>query len=171
MTETPQASNRLHLAHKDMEDVKRFLDALRGLDDLQKAKGTSEYFDHCEAILIAAMVTYCRPFKSSRSGGLADKSLEASSLVCLSTHPNLRALHDLIEYRRDKAIAHGDWVMRSTEVLPIADGTAIFRRTPIPDLVSGVAIQEFWDLAHSISVECLHRSYTIDRRAQGGGAA
>ena len=130
MTATLQASNRLHLAYKDMEDVKRYLEALSELADLQKSKGNSEYFDHCEAILIAAMVAYCRPFKWSRSVGHADKHLDVDSLVCLTDRPKLRKIHDLVEYRRDKAIAHGDWIKRSTEVLPYVDGTAIFRRTP-----------------------------------------
>jgi hypothetical protein len=157
-----QTANRLHLAHKDMEDAKRYLAAMQDLLRLQEQRNNSEYFDHCEAILVAAIVAYCRPFKESYSKGHADKHIKAESLDCLQFGSNLD-LHNLIETRRDKAIAHGDWSFRSTQLLPTESSTAILRKSPTPDLMSGIKPQAFWDLAHQVSVECQQKFYDLDR--------
>ena len=42
-------ANRLTLAFRDMEDVKRYLAAYLELNAMQERHGDSRYFDHCEA--------------------------------------------------------------------------------------------------------------------------
>jgi hypothetical protein len=164
-----QTANRLHLAHKDMEDAKRYLSAMQELLSIQAQRNSGEYYDHCEAIWVAAIVSYCRPFKASRSKGYADKCINPETLECLNDKAKL-ALHELIETRRDKAIAHGDWDFRRTELLPAECDSAIFRKSPIPDLMSGIEPQAFWERAHQVSLECLRKFYELDRaRIQGPG--
>lgn len=68
-TSDQQTANRLFLAFKDMQDAMRYLDAYAELQQMQREQGDSFFFDHCEAILSAAIVAYCRPFKHSRSKG------------------------------------------------------------------------------------------------------
>lgn len=43
MSESDKLANRFHLAYKDMEDVKRYLNAIQELQDLKYVKRTSEF--------------------------------------------------------------------------------------------------------------------------------
>lgn len=164
MSESDKLANRFHLAYKDMEDVKRYLNAIQELQDLKYVKRTSEFFDHREAIFLAAMVAYCRSFKSSNTNGNASKKLNYDQLNCLKQSVVLKELHQLIETRRDKAIAHSDWEMRPTYLLlDKSNDSQRMRRTPIPQLFTDIDLNKFLELATAVSQECLRRSYDHDR--------
>ncbi len=164
MNENEKLANRYHLAHKDMEDVKRYLNAIQELEDVEYLKQTSEFFDHREAICLAAMVAYCRSFKQSFTNGNASQKLNVDQLDCLKQSTILKELHQLIVTRRDKAIAHGDWEMRPTYLLlEQSDDSQIMRRTPIPQLFADLDLNKFSELATAVSQECLRRSYGHDR--------
>lgn len=170
MAESDPSANRLFLAHKDMQDVARYLAALEELAQLDRLSGNGMYFDHCEAILVAAIVAYCRPFKKSTTGGHADCKLDAGSLSGVQSSPELKALHDLVLDRRDKAVAHADWTERSTELICSGGGTSVMRRAPNPEIVSGLDIELFKKLSEVISQECLRKTYERDRKSIEGGA-
>ena len=167
MTPAPEATaNRLTLAYRDMDDVKRYIAAYVELDELQRQSGSSRYFDHCEAALIAAVVAYCRSFKKSESKGNASAKLDISQLDCISGNPSMQALHNLLLDRRDKAIAHADWEQHNTQLISSTE-TSVLRRVSVPNYAQGIEIDAFLNLAESVRSEVLAKSHTIDTALRG----
>lgn len=163
-TSDQQAANRLFLAFKDMQDAMRYLDAYAELDEMQRDRGDSFFFDHCEAILSAAIVAYCRPFKFSRSKDRAAPKLAADSLDAVRQQP---ALHELLETKRDSFIAHADWNGRPTAFLRI-DGDAVLRQSPMPSVHKGLNIEDFRELVKNVGYECRRKALALDF-AHGAG--
>lgn len=156
-----QMANRYVLAYRDMEDALRYLAAYLELEELQRNDGTSRYFDHCEAIMAAAVVAYCRPFKRSSSFGHADAKLSPSDLTCLASRPDWRVLHDLLETRRDQAIAHGDWIQHNTQLTRV-EGTSVYRKVSSPSYAAGINAELFLELVTALKQELIGKSYAID---------
>ncbi|MGK5014994.1 hypothetical protein [Janthinobacterium sp. HLS12-2] len=153
------STNRLALAVRDMQDALRYLDAHDELDRLQQDRGTSEFFDHCEGLLIAAIVAYCRPYKYSQSKGDADRCIVASKIDALA---NRMPLHDLVMFKRDKFIAHADWVARPTKIVNVC-GRIVDRHTPVPIVREGLGdLAEFRTLITEVATECAKTGYIAD---------
>ena len=163
-------ANRLTLAARDMSDVKRYLIAFKELDQLQRAAGNWKYFDHCEALLVAAIVAYCRSFINSESRGKADPLLRPADFDCLRQSATLAALHKTLLKRRHKAIAHADWTEHSTTLID-ATNTSSFRRTSVPGFTDGIDPTAFLRLAGQIEAEALAQSHQLDTTGQRGNAA
>lgn len=159
-TPTPdqQAANRLFLAFNDMREAMRYLDAYAELAEMQRERGDSFFFDHCEAILSAAIVAYCRPFKKSRSQGQAAPKLTTESLDAIREH---QELHALLETKRDTFIAHADWGARSTTFIRI-DGNAVLRQSPMPSVHKGLNIEDFRELVKAVGYECRRKAFELD---------
>lgn len=162
LNDKEKKANRLSLAFKDMQDALRFVSAHDDLSVKQVSNGTSEYFDHCEAIIIAAIISYCRPFKASFSNNNADKNIDINSFTFIKSRADLLSLHNLIIDRRDKVIAHGDWDFRNTELLSKQEGTAVFRKFPLPETTTGFDLSLFVELITSVKSECLYLAYQLD---------
>jgi len=157
-TPEEQAANRLGLAYKDMQDAMRYLDVHDDLAGRQRAQGDNEFGDHCEAILIASIVAYCRPFKGSNSNGFADRRLIGDSLTAVQARPDL---HKLVLTKRDTFIAHADWTVRNTEVMRLGPDT-VMRRYPIPSVYAGLDLAEFRELIKAVGYECRRKCFAID---------
>jgi hypothetical protein len=157
-------ANRLALARNDMRDAGKYLEAYKELEILQQQKGASEFYYQCEAIFIAAIVTYCRPFKHSRSKDNADPKLDRDSLSVFHDSPELLALHKRLEERRDKVIAHGDWEYHNTELIGDAGKTGVLRRAAIPPITHGIDVAAFLELTDILAKECTQKLYDLDRQ-------
>ena len=161
-----RTANRLLLAAKDMEDAKRYLNAFEELSQAQVERGTSEYFDHCEGIMIAAIVAYCRSFKRSQTDGNADPLIDPDSLALFSGRPELDELHNQLIERRDKAVAHADWEYHKIFLVSRNYKGGVLRRSPIPNLTGDISTGAFRELVEHVSQECLRRGFDLDREAR-----
>lgn len=150
-----KVAHRLALSHRDMLGALRYIDAHDELDRMQQERGTSEFFDHCEGLLMAAIMTYCRPFKENRSVGFAAKSIHPDGLDAVK---GKRALHDLILHKRDKFLAHGDWSERSTELVSAKHGEGVLRKFTVPIVRAGLDLAEFRALIEDVEQECARAS-------------
>ncbi|QGX38465.1 hypothetical protein [Permianibacter aggregans] len=155
-------SNRLFLAFKDMEDVERYLHAYSELEGLDEERQNSYYFDHREALFLAAIVTYCRSFKKSNSTGMADKRINVDSIGLFDSELKLKELHERIISLRDQAVAHADWSFHSTEIVE-ANNMSVLRRSPRPYYSQGISVSEFLKLAAHVSGKCKNLSFDFDR--------
>jgi hypothetical protein len=160
----PQIAHRLHLAFKDMQDAMRYLDAYTELARMQEERGDTFFADHCEAILCAAIIAYCRPFKKSQSKGQAAANIAESDLDAVSRQPDL---HKLLLTKRDKFIAHADWEARSTAMVRIGDD-AVLRYSTMPSVHKDLGIDEFRELVKNVGYECRRKSREADF-ANGAG--
>lgn len=148
-------AHRLALTHRDMLDALRYIDAHDELDRLQQERGTSEFFDHCEGLLLAAIIAYCRPFLTNYSGGLADKNLAPEGISAVAGN---RALHDLVMHKRHKFLAHGDWCERSTELVSAKHDEGVLRKFTDPIVRAGLDLAEFRALIVEVEQECARAS-------------
>lgn len=152
-------TNRLALAVRDMQDAARYLDAHDELDGLQQERGTNEFFDHCEGLLIAAIIAYCRPYKNSNSDGKADAKIVGNNIDAVKAR---KATHDLVMFKRDKFIAHADWVARPTKIVKV-EGRVVYRQTPIPIVREGLEdLTGFRALITEVAEECAKIGYIAD---------
>ena len=162
LTEDQQKANRYALAHRDMKEVLKYLDAYDELQAVQTAFGDSRYYDHCEAILIASVITYCRSFMRSKSNGHATTVLDEADFDFLSNDPELASLHSQLLVKRNKSIAHADWEEHNTHRMDCGGQTGILRRMSAPDYVSHVDTVLFRQLADQVRKACLVITHDLD---------
>lgn len=157
LTSEQKTANRLALAAWDMYDALRYLTAHDDLAGRQSDQGNNEFKHHCEAILSAAIVAYCRPFMNSYSQGFADSQLDGASFEAVRARPEL---HELVREKRVKFIAHADWTARSTEMEMV--GSTIVRRSTKPSVYDGLDLAEFRELITTVRQECQSKANAID---------
>lgn len=82
-----QRANRLHLAMFDMQDTRRYLNAYAELDS--QSEGLKAELPHTlrEALIVAAIVAYCRPFSRNQSLGQAVKKLSIDEFWWITNNP------------------------------------------------------------------------------------
>jgi len=154
-----------------MLDVKRYLAAARDLRRLQEARGTSEYYNHCEAILVAAVVAYSRPFVRSHSESAADLKLRPDKLGMFDNRPDLASLHELVITTRSEAVAHSDWKHRFTEVKDYNYKGGILRRLSTFDVTGVISLDAFQELVDFVASACLAFGIDLDRKVRDELAA
>lgn len=149
-----------------MKDVRRYLKALLHLAQIQQAEGSREYADHCEAIMVGAVVAYSRPFVKSLTDGNADDRLNAEELGLFSDRPDFAALHTSIVERRNKVAAHSDWKYHWTKVVGYdSESGGITRKMSVPDQVGRVDPAAFLELAGWVLAACINRRLDLDSEA------
>ena len=169
MSADAKKANRLFLGFKDMADVLRYLRAFEDLKEIEEEKGCSEYGDHREAILLAAIVAYGRSFKKSRSDGKADHCIDPAGIGLFAGEPSLEALHEVVINLRDKAAAHADWEFHQTELVEATETSAL-RKSPRPFYGQGLAIPEFIRLAEFVLQKCRNMTFDLDRAGVSSAA-
>jgi hypothetical protein len=156
-------ANRLALAARDMHVASQYLDAFEELVQEQSERGTSEFFFHCQAIMVAAIVTYCRSFQHSFSQGNADNKIDLASNPIFDGEPALLTLHDRLIERRDKAIAHADWEYHKTVLVSSDYKGGTLRQNPTPDLTGAIDATEFRELLDHVLAWTMRRLFDLDR--------
>jgi hypothetical protein len=158
-----QLANRLHLALLDMQDARRYLDAytelaIPGLDLSTELSRTLR-----EALIVAAIVAYCRPFSRNQSPGRATRKLSIEDFWWINNDSAQRALHLLIITKRDKFVAHEDWEARSTEIVELT-ATGVKRTFSVPDVMEGLDPTEFSALAFAVEKDCFYQAMGLQHR-------
>jgi hypothetical protein len=106
-------ANRVHVSIHDIGEAKAFAETYKNLRQSQLQVQLAADMRQLEAGLgMAAVVSYARPFVGSRSGGVADKSLDPKALELFDNHPELAVEHDLVLMLRHKVVAHSEWQHR-----------------------------------------------------------
>lgn len=162
MSDAARLANRVFLAFKDMNCAWAYLEGHRALEDNYPEKNTTEYVDLKEAVLVAAVVAYCRPFKRSKSKDFADPVLEPDRIGLFDAQQELAALHDRILVLRDQVIAHADWTHHSTAVLE-SSSQSVLRRSPRPQFLGGVTANELRPLVEYVRDYCRNKAFDLDR--------
>lgn len=145
-----------------MQDASRYLRAYTELEVMALEHEGFECANHQEAILIAAIVTYCRPFKRSRSIGKADKLIKPEEIGLFEGQKRFEQLHSVPLNLRDKAVAHGDWDYHQTELVD-ANESSVLRKSPRPFYGQGVSISEFIALVKHVRIKCHNMALDLDR--------
>jgi hypothetical protein len=158
-----QLANRLHLALLDMQDARRYLDAYKELAVPEPNPNTELSRTLREALMVAAIVAYCRPFSRNHSPGRATKKLLIEDFWWVNNDGPQTALHSLIIAKRDKFVAHADWEARSTEIVELT-ATAVKRTFSVPDVTEGLNPTEFSALAFAVERDCFYQAMGLQHR-------
>jgi hypothetical protein len=162
VADTLQLANRVFLAFKDMTYAWSYLEGHKALEDNYPDKNTLEYVNLNEAALIAVVVTYCRPFKRSRSKDFATAVLNPKHIGLFEGKNDLEQLHSRLLELRDQAIAHADWIHHSTAVLEATENT-VLRSSPRPHLLGGLRADELRPLVAHVLDFCRKKAFDLDR--------
>lgn len=112
-------ANRVHVAIHDIQQAQKFAEIFKGLRSSPAGLATSHADELDSALGMAAIVSYARPFNTSRSDGIADRYLKPSELQLFDGYPAHQAEHDQAILLRDQVVAHSDWTHRfSLEGVP-----------------------------------------------------
>lgn len=139
-------ANRYHLTMVDMQEAKKFLDTCL---DLKKSFQDESHEVIIEALVIAAIVSYCRPFKESYSYGFAEKKVKIEDYHWIKNNLEQMKLHTSLEEKRDEVIAHSDWKKRSTTLVELTDKKVV-RTYILADVMDGLCITSFRELVFAV---------------------
>lgn len=159
-------ANRLHLAIEDMKDARRYITAYADFDSAIVEASRAATLK--EALIVAAIVAYCRPFKRNNGEQFADSKVLFSDFDWLENNPGKKALHSLIIDKRDGFIAHADWRARSTEIVEMTP-TKVVRTFSVPDLMEGLDVDAFGALALGVEEHCYYKAMAIQYRISNPG--
>jgi hypothetical protein len=114
----------------------------------------------CEALLVSAVIYYCRPFSSNERG-----SAEASSRMEIDSFADIskdeRALHDQCMTIRNKALAHAEWTYYPTQH---DSRTNVIASRRYPILSESIEWTSLGELAGKIMGQCDHQRANYLRR-------
>lgn len=149
LNENHQLANRLALASVDMEEAIDYLDSY----EMLKSVDTEFLWEKSRsALLSAAILAYCRPFKRSSSTGHARAKIDSDLLM--RSIKDRQNLHDLLINKRDTFIAHSDWTARSVEIT-VTGPTSLKVDFSKPNLAEGLDVKEFRVLADEVRQDCV----------------
>lgn len=111
--------NRTNISMHDFEHATKFLDAAAN-----HRSDSPEY----EALLMAAIVLYARPFgpNEKNPSSMATPRLHLDPAAILG---DFHKLHVQIVDRRNKAVAHAEWDLYPTSQIPVAPNASGFATT------------------------------------------
>lgn len=152
LVETERKMYRAHISEKDFKQALRFIDAAQATDI-----STVEH----EALVIAGIIAYARPFTSNERPEkgkplpAAAASLEEVDFPALGVDAHL---HERIVKLRMKAVAHSE-----AELNPMKfDGMAFVSR-PWHPVGAGIDLAAFRDMAAKLHQHCLNQKADLSR--------
>jgi hypothetical protein len=158
---TPQerAAARLFLASRDLEEALQFANVSTRLAALRRDERPSHYARVMEALQIATMISYARPFLDSDGAGKATPKIQSKGLF--KDGEDLKVLHHSVLERRNQAIAHADWKYHQTQLW---DMSVPHRLSSRPDLWTGVEPHRLQALILHVAPQLRARSSEADVR-------
>ena len=147
---TPEReANRSAISGRDCNTAMEYLDAYLELQKKDEKSGTSEFFTHCEGLLIAAIVAYSRAFTESRGEPFAAPKLKVNLGKVFSNDSSKIELHKLILSRRNKAVAHSDWQYHKSELREVTE-RGVLRKNSVVKYGEGIDIGIFRNIAEEM---------------------
>lgn len=162
--QTPEmrAAHRNYIGSRDCESAAKYLRARNELVETDSEAGNSVHADHIEGLLLAAIVSYARPFTISRTGGNATPKVDADLGEVFQACERKLNLHQLILDRRDQAVAHADWKYHSTEIISASAEDGVLRKFSPVIFEEGIDMDLFIEIVDNM-IEYLRREgYDLD---------
>jgi hypothetical protein len=152
---TLKSFKRTHISRRDFEAALRFIRAARLHDN-----ATPEH----EALLIAAVLMYARPFSSNERNTNADADSRLADDLVKFDGPKLE-LHDQVIQLRNKAVAHAESTYYPVKIIePFIPGAGFATSSRRWHVVNP---QLDLDLFEAVAVEmhqlCLNRQFDLGR--------
>ena len=137
--------NRVQISSKDFEEALDYLDQIGKVDSAPINR----------ALLVAAIITYSRPFTSNDKG----KAEEASGKLPIdpkkTVNPNAYSLHNKILKLRNEAVAHSEYGRNPSARTYSADNSFAIQYTRFDPLTENIDIEQFRLLLISMKRGCI----------------
>ena len=161
---TPEAlkakANRLHLARQDMVEAG---DYALSLEFFVSAKYLEwDLFGAENAIFIAVIVVYARPFVNSFSNGQADPKVVPEDLKLFDGENELEILHRRVIDLRNSALAHSDWTQHPTKLITDDKQYGLRREHSRPDYMEGIDLAQLRRLIEHVELAMRGLAYDLD---------
>ena len=141
--------NRYLISSEDFIEAKGYLEALES----NPADGVV-----CRALLMAAIVSYCRPF--TNNSGNRDGAIPSISQKFINElASDEKSLHEKLTELRHKVLAHSDFDAKACQRAP--DGMALMKVVDI--LNENININLFLKIADSMAAKCMRKNIALDR--------
>jgi hypothetical protein len=154
-------ANRYNISAGDCNDAKEYLDAYLELKEKDDDSGKSEFWKHREGLLVAAIVSYSRPFTKSRRVAFAVRRASVNVGKVFANDESRIKMHEIILDLRHKAVAHSDWEYRNTELVEATE-TQVSRHNSVVDYHAGIDIEVFRSMAEAMRNHFRHQMYDRD---------
>jgi len=143
---------RAHISKRDFEEAEDYLHAFRG-DNADSVK---------RAILVAATVSYARPFTENDPGneGLSTRRLAVSLTKLLV--PDQLALHKRLLAIRHEAVAHSAYARKAARRVPGIGLGFLVKSKPYDILAEPIDVQLFLALCKKLSDHCFDLMYALN---------
>ena len=148
--------NRAHISRKDFEETQEYLSSFR----------SRHRYPLKRAILLAAIISYCRPFTASRGGthNKATSVLSGNPRSILSKQEYL--LHDKLLSLRHEALAHSSFDRKPTgRVTAIGTGFLVQSR-PFDLLSESIDVKLFRSMCEKMKNYCIDRLFDLNRHLE-----
>ena len=153
-------ANRLHLARKDMLEARYYSNSLQQL--MSEADREFYLIDAENAIFIALIVVYARPFVNSFSDGKADPKVVPQDIKLFDGEDELEVLHRRVIDLRNSAVAHSDWTQHHTELITNNKEYGLRREHSRPDYMQGIDLAQLRRLIEHVEVAMRALAYDLD---------
>jgi len=162
MVDTPKMiANRCHISADDCVAAKTYLEAYLELERQDKTSESSNFFIHCEGLLIAAIISYCRAFTFSKSSGFAIGKVKMD-LGKVFNYDTLKIeQHKRLLDKRNKAVAHADWTYHKTKLVEVVNG-GVLRKRPCVIYGQKIDINLFIEMTEIMRLYFSCKQYDLD---------
>jgi len=155
-----QRFNRTNISMHDFEHSIEFIDAIK--------KHGNEVLEY-EALFMAAIITYARPFgpNEKMTSAKSESSLHIDTKTILGPQ---HILHEKLVKLRNKAVAHAEWDFYPTQQIRVVSrsggfGTTSKRWHPINEAID---LDAFRDIASKMQKACLDELHRLAVVPQSG---
>lgn len=132
-----------------------FLEAVGYLKALERSASDKTVYS---ALLIAAMISYCRPFTNNQGNQMSNPSVSQKFVDHLE-HDE-KKLHRKLMELRNKVFAHSDFDAKPCQRMP--GGVAVMKDVDI--LKENINIKLFLKIADSMAAKCVRKNIELDRQ-------
>lgn len=149
-----------------MSDAGSYLLGLWELEAVPQAIDCENFWKSAEAIFLATVVVYARPFLESNSKGHADAMIRPKKLRLFDGQPEFKALHKLVIDRRNQAAAHADWQFHQAKLIEDGAPTGTLRRAARPHYRRDIEIEAFSDLIQFVHHRVSDALWELDNESK-----
>lgn len=151
---------RAHISKRDFEEARDYLQSLR-----------DDYPDVVKrAILVAATVSYARPFTYNDPGADGQSTPSLAVRLARFLTPDEVALHKRLLALRHEAVAHSSYARKAARRVPIPAPGFMVKSKPYDILSEPIDVPSFIALCAKLANHCFDSMYALDKKLKSSEA-
>jgi len=150
--------SRAHISKRDFEEAQDYLRAFR-----------DEYPDSVKrALLVAATVSYARPFTENDPGDKRQSTATLAIRLKKLLTPEEISLHEKLIAIRHEAVAHSAYLKKAAKRVSGVDSGFLVKAKPYDILAEPIDRQLFLALSTKLANHCFDSMYALNKKLSSG---